>query len=255
MKFNLEVILVSGTLITGVVAFLAWLKRRKIAAEGLPEVPESFGVDFARSFFPVLLLVLVLRSFVFEPYKIPSSSMVPTLYVGDFIFVSKFSYGVRLPIIHTKILDTGSPDRGDVVVFRKPNEPETNYIKRLIGLPGDKIEYVRGTLKINGETIRLESGEAVEVDSEAGVLHAEYFGDVPHTIMHKRRESTRSYSRVIPDGYYFMMGDNRENSRDSRFTDVGLVPEANLVGKAGRIWFNFSWGKAPRWNRIGEKIE
>lgn len=255
MTFNLEVVLVTLTAITGlVVIFNRWTHRSKTV-----DAPEGFlggVVEFSRSFFPVLLIVLVIRSFLYEPYKIPTSSMVPTLLVGDFIFVSKFSYGIRLPVVHTKVFETGEPARGDVAVFRLPRDPSVNYIKRVIGLPGDTVEYERGKLVINGEEQPLTPGEAFQINDDIGVLFEETIDGRPHTLLHSTDRSARpKYTIKVPAGYYFCMGDNRENSQDSRSDQVGLVPEANLVGRAGRVWFNFTWDSAPRWRRIGNKIE
>ena len=258
MAVNLELILVVLTIATGAVAVGYWARYRAVPAEERP--PAAGLVEFCLSFFPVLALVLVLRSFVFEPFKIPSASMLPTLYEGDFIFVSKFSYGVRLPLIHTKLLPTGAPERGDVAVFRLPSNPSINYIKRVIGLPGDTIEYREGVLRINGERIRLEADSDFVVDGRKdGTIYTEYLGERSHAVLHRFPQSTRDTVRRIPAGCYFMMGDNRENSRDSRFREVGCVDEKHLVGRAWRIWFNFHWGDQgpqwPLWSRIGHKIE
>ncbi len=255
MTFNLEVVLVSLTAITGLVIAVNRWAYRKQEADG-PGGVAGGVVEFSRSFFPVLLIVLVIRSFLFEPYKIPTSSMVPTLLVGDFIFVSKFSYGIRLPIIHKRIIETGEPKRGDVAVFRLPRDPSVNYIKRVIGLPGDSVEYEQGRLLINGVEQPLVRGEPFQINDDIGVLFEESIDGRPHAVLHSTvRPARPKYTIKVPAGYYFCMGDNRENSQDSRSTKVGLVPEANLVGRAGRIWFNFTWDAAPLWRRIGDKIE
>lgn len=256
MPFNLELILVALTAITGLVVAIHKFRSRGGIADSQASDEAGAIVEISRSFFPVLLVVLVIRSFLFEPYKIPSSSMVPTLLVGDFIFVSKFSYGVRLPVIHTKVIETGAPERGDVAVFRLPRDPSINYIKRVIGLPGDTIEYERGRLTINGVEMPLERGEPLTIDDDSGVLFTETLDGKAHPILHSMPLGARGkYTITVPAGHYFCMGDNRDNSQDSRSSKVGLVPEANLVGRAGRIWFNFTWDGAPRWGRIGNKIE
>lgn len=261
MGFKLEVFLVVASALTGLVVLWNRFFHKAESAPSEKLSPIDHGVEISRSFFPVLLLVLVIRSFIFEPYKIPSGSMIPTLLVGDFIFVSKFSYGIRLPVVHTKILDTGSPKRGDVVVFRLPRDPKINYIKRLIGLPGDRVQYTDGELSVNGELVRLEKGErfsGIRTNGQtySGILHQEYFNDEPHTILHQPDRWTTDFARIIPKGMYFMMGDNREDSKDSRFREVGLVPEANLVGKAGRIWLSIgSKHEDADWSRIGKKIQ
>ena len=258
MTFNLEMFLVWATAITGVVTFANWQMQRRRAGD---EAPAESGlryqfIEMCRSFFPVLAIVLFLRSFVFEPYKIPSSSMVPTLLIGDFIFVSKFSYGVRLPVIHAKIIETGEPERGDVAVFRLPADPSVNYIKRIIGLPGDRVEYTRGRLSVNGEEVPLTAQGHYSNGEESGMLYAELLGDQPHPLLHKNREFSRSFGpATVPPDAYFVMGDNRENSTDGRFPSVGYIPERNLVGRAGRIWFNFRWNQWPKWERIGDKIQ
>ncbi len=256
MKLDLSLALVLATLITGVIwggyALVAGRRREPLERGGERETPKL--VEYSRSFFPVLLLVLAIRSFAFEPYRIPSSSMVPTLLVGDFIFVSKFAYGLRLPVLHTLVLDTGHPERGDIAVFRLPSDPDINYIKRVVGLPGDEIVYRNHRLFINGEAIPLEPGERYDEDGEAGQLFTESLGDKEHLILLQRSPFGGVFRFTVPEGCYFMMGDNRDNSRDSRFPQVGCVPEGNLVGRASRIWLNWSWGQWPRWSRIGDRI-
>ncbi|MEM8982198.1 MAG: signal peptidase I [Pseudomonadota bacterium] len=253
---NLELILVALTAITGLMTLWHWWQGRG-GDETVVEQTSSGTGEFLRSFFPVLLLVLVLRSFIFEPFRIPSGSMKPTLLEGDFVFVSKFSYGIRLPLVHTELFATGRPQRGDVAVFRKPSDPSQNYIKRVIGLPGDRIDYRQGRLRINGELIKAEPTGRFEDDhGTRGVVLTEYLPNRPHSILDiDSRPLSREAVVQVPDGCYFMMGDNRENSTDSRYPQVGCVDEKYLVGRAGRIWFNVEWGRWPRWSRIGTKIE
>lgn len=214
-------------------------------------------VEYAISFFPVILFVFLLRAFVVEPFRIPSGSMMPTLVDGDLILVNKFQYGIRLPIIDRKVMDIGSPQRGDVVVFRYPVDPSVDYIKRVVGLPGDEIDYHHKTLRINGQAVaRARDGDYFEPDRAVYVgQYREQLGQVSHRILlnvHSQqdfRPITRfpgfdhcSYNNggvhcKVPAKHYFMMGDNRDNSLDSRYW--GFVPDANIVGRAFFIWMNF----------------
>ncbi len=263
MDFDFALLLVALTAAAGVIwlvdrIFLAGVRRRHAEslkamtalsqeerdARARNALQEPVAVEYARSFFPVLLLILLFRSFVAEPFKIPSGSMMPTLLVGDFILVNKFAYGLRLPVLNTKILDTGEPRRGDVFVFRYPENPKEDYIKRVVGLPGDEITYRNKTLYVNGtEVPEADMGPYVG-PAEPGhrMDHAqvkqEKLGDVEHRILEFPGVWVgREGSWVVPPGHYFAMGDNRDNSADSRFW--GFVPEANLVGKAFLIWMNF----------------
>jgi signal peptidase I len=184
--------------------------------------------------------------------------MMPTLLEGDFIFVNKFAYGLRLPVINNKILDLGEPERGDVVVFRLPSDPSINYIKRVVGLPGDVVNYeqVSKRLTINGELISLELLGDYDEDPEYA-LAREQLGDVEHTMLLAPGRFSLGDTYKVPAGHFFMMGDNRDNSRDSRFQGVEFIPEGRLVGKAVRIWMNWRTpGEGgPRWSRIGQSIE
>lgn len=258
---DFALILVIATAVTGVVWLidaLAFAARRRAVAED-SAVPDPIVVEYAKSFFPVLLIVLVLRSFVFEPFRIPSGSMMPTLLTGDFIFVNKFSYGLRLPVLNTKFLDVGEVERGDVVVFRYPPDPSMNYIKRVVGLPGDVIEYSRAEkeLTINGEQVPIELiGDYP--DQPQSMLVRETLGSQVHDALWIAYRDGPGGTYRVPEGHYFMMGDNRDNSEDSRFPDkVGFVPEENLVGRAVIVWMSwqsFSEG-GPRWGRIGNSID
>ncbi|MEI7429110.1 MAG: signal peptidase I [Betaproteobacteria bacterium] len=222
------------------------------------EVKDPWWVEYGASFFPVILLVFVLRSFIVEPFKIPSGSMIPTLQVGDFILVNKFAYGIRLPVINKKIIPVGDPQRGDVMVFRYPEDPSLDYIKRVVGIPGDKVAYQNKRLTINGEPVethRVEDYLHPErlyyskqfVEQVQGFEHKTLNDeDAPAFISDASRFPQREnchYNNAgvictVPAKHYFMMGDNRDNSRDSRFW--GFVPEENIVGKAFFVWLNFS---------------
>ncbi|HEX7386486.1 MAG TPA: signal peptidase I [Castellaniella sp.] len=214
-------------------------------------------VEYCVSFFPVILFVFVLRSFVVEPFRIPSGSMLPTLENGDMILVNKFEYGIRLPIIDKKVIPIGEPHRGDVVVFRYPVDPSVDYIKRVIGLPGDVVEYRNKTLTINGNLVPHDrDGDYFEPDRAAYVgEYREQLGAVTHEIL-LNSNAPQDFVPItrfpdfqnctylsdgvrckVPAGHYFMMGDNRDNSLDSRYW--GFVPDANIVGRAFFIWMNF----------------
>jgi signal peptidase I len=231
----------------------AILKKHRQAKSNI-KVP--LPIEYARSLFPVILIVLLIRSFVVEPFRIPSASMMPGLVDGDFIFVSKFSYGLRLPVLNSKILSTGKPHRGDVVVFRLPSDPSVHYIKRLIGLPGDHIVVNDNTIFINGERISAQPhGEYEGGFGFSGAdLEAETIGDSNHLIMLAKDRVSTDYDAVVPPGLYFFMGDNRNDSQDSRFTQVGFVPERNLDGRAMFIWMNWRIPGWPIWERLGTKI-
>jgi signal peptidase I len=248
-------------------AFFARRRRQTAAAAGTtPErVREPLAVEYARSFFPVIILVLVIRSFLFEPFRIPSDSMMPTLFDGDFIFVSKYSYGLRLPVSNTLVIPTGTPQRGDVIVFRLPPNPKINYIKRLVGLPGDHIRVdEKNQLFVNEKPMLQEpgpiyTGPKQDLGNYAGAATAfEQLGAKRHQIMFANG-SVKAGEWVVPEGHYFFMGDNRNNSKDSRFQDdidaPGYVPAQNLVGKAVRIWLNLDTRDGPLWRRVGNAIQ
>lgn len=254
MDFSL--ILVVLTTVSGTVWGLEVLYRRLLRSGTKLSPSNNLAVEYSRSFFPVLLLVLVVRSFLYEPFRIPSSSMVPTLLVGDFIFVNKFTYGLRLPVAHTKILNIGKPERGDVIVFRLPSDPNVNYIKRLVGLPGDTIIVLNKRVYINDELVALEqNGLYVRPGRPAALLAVEQLGDVSHEVLLEPMQIGREGTYTVPEEHYFMMGDNRDNSQDSRFPQVGFVPEGNVVGKAVRIWMNWDFSSTPQWQRIGNKVQ
>jgi signal peptidase I len=181
--------------------------------------------------------------------------MMPTLLDGDFIFVNKYAYGLRLPVVNSKIVAIDSPHRGDVIVFRLPSDPSTNYIKRLVGLPGDHIVVRDRQVFVNGERMPVRLDGNYQGHGHTGAkIGFEQLGPVEHRVLYLLDRYTRDYEQTVPEGHYFFMGDNRDNSRDSRFPEVGFVPERNLVGKAVRIWLNWDWPDAPLWSRIGDPI-
>ena len=218
---------------------------------------QPWWLDWTAGLFPVTLVVFVLRSFLFEPFKIPSGSMIPTLLIGDLILVNKFTYGVRLPVIHTKITEGNAPQRGDVMVFRYPPQPSLDYIKRVIGVPGDEVAYLNKRLTINGKEVPTKA--VPDFFDESQVRYFKQFeeelGAKPHRVLNNteapafvqgasnfeyRQNCTYSVEGVVckvPEGHYFMMGDNRDNSLDSRYW--GFVPDKNIVGKAFFVWMNF----------------
>lgn len=262
MDFDFPLILVILTFSTGIIwgaDRLIWYPRRQEKAKSeqsieqfsMPsdeeESDEPWLVEMSRSFFPVLAIVLVLRSFLVEPFQIPSGSMLPTLLVGDFILVNKFSYGIRLPVAGTKVVALGDPERGDVMVFRYPVDKKTNYIKRVVGVPGDTISYRNKILYINSKQVE----ETHIANLPPMQLFEEQLGEVSHQIFKAPRARTGKEGEwVVPEGHYFMMGDNRDNSNDSRYW--GLVPDEMIVGKAFAIWMHWeSFTSLPRFSRVG----
>jgi signal peptidase I len=269
MNFDLPTMLVLATAITGLIwlADAVLLAPRRKARAGAEGPREPILVEYSRSFFPVLLAVLLLRSFLAEPFRIPSGSMMPSLLVGDFILVNKFTYGLRLPVTDTKILALGEPARGDVVVFRYPLQKGVDYIKRVVGVPGDLIAYKNKTLFVNGQPMPMAPTGMYQGEGggarETGALEAvEDLTGVAHPVLVRPMvpdfgpdcRVLASGPITVPEGHYFVMGDNRDNSNDSRCW--GLVPERNLVGKAFIIWFNWDWERPGfvAWERIGNAI-
>lgn len=280
MSLNFPLLLVIAVAVCGALALIDFLllapQRRKATAAYSAKVvepdqvvletlnKEPLLVEYGKSFFPVLAIVLVLRSFLLEPFQIPSGSMLPTLEVGDFILVNKFAYGIRLPVLDRKIIEVGKPQRGDVMVFRYPSEPSVNYIKRVVGLPGDKIRYnAEGRLFINDQVVAEQF-----LGEEPGSLgsmaqYSEQLGPVEHRI-HKQvnRHHVGAGEWRVPQGHYFMMGDNRDNSNDSRLWHDpkiprelrGMVSDQNIVGKAFAIWLGWPEPKLqtmPSFSRAG----
>ncbi|WP_425327487.1 signal peptidase I [Pseudomonas nitroreducens] len=281
MTLNFPLLLVIAVAVCCVLALVdlvLFAPRRRAAisayegsvSEADPEVLEKLNkepvlVEYGKSFFPVLFIVLVLRSFLVEPFQIPSGSMKPTLEVGDFILVNKFAYGIRLPVLDTKVIPVGDPQRGDVMVFRYPSDPNINYIKRVIGVPGDTIRYTSDKrLYINDQAV-AESLVGDEPGTLGSVtLYQEKLGAVEHMI---RKEMTRfriepGKQWKVPADHYFMMGDNRDNSNDSRYWNdpkipkdlLGMVPDRNIVGKAFAVWMSWPDPKMrnlPNFSRVG----
>ena len=256
MDFDFSFFLVVATFVTGAVwgGFLLMLKAQ--GKEAPPPDKEPILVEYARSFFPIVLIVLLLRSFLVEPFRIPSGSMLPTLLAGDFILVNKFTYGLRLPVLNTKFVEMGQPARGDIVVFRFPKDPTVDYIKRIVGLPGDRIAYYHKQVFLNGEPVAQTAlGEYEGAQGNGETLVSEELGSVTHDILvHGGAPSAREGEFTVPAGQYFVMGDNRDNSNDSRYW--GAVPEGNLVGRAFFIWMSWDSGKPGiAFNRIGTALK
>ncbi len=266
MNIDFPLILVLSVLVTGVIWLMDVLlfaserrRRRERLAEqareagGVPAadvLPDPGIVDFSRSIFPVLLLVLVLRSFLVEPFQIPSGSMLPTLQVGDFILVNKFTYGIRLPVLGTKVKEMENPERGDVIVFRFPQDPSINYIKRVVGVPGDRIRYENKSLYVNGEPYPLTLLAELPPANPEYQLLEEQIGDRSHQIFRSLIESGMNQEWQVPENHYFVMGDNRDHSNDSRYW--GTVADEYLVGRAFAIWVHWkSLFSFPSFKRNG----
>ncbi|MBM3115516.1 signal peptidase I [Jeongeupia naejangsanensis] len=264
--FSIAAALLIFVLVTGVV----WLLDKFVLAKKRGEARPSDWVEYARGFFPVILAVFLLRSFLVEPYQIPSSSMRPGLVVGDFILVNKFAYGIRMPILNNVVVQVGKPQPGDVMVFNYPEKPSIDYIKRVIGTPGDTIEYRSKKLTVNGKPVPTDSAGQLQYAEGVYLIDNQQFTeklgehvyntlqmDVPEVNLAEVRDfpfrencryDDEGFSCKVPDGYYFMMGDNRDHSADSRYW--GFVPDKYIVGKAFLVWFNFK-----QLNRIGTKIQ
>lgn len=219
-------------------------------ARAAKSASEPVLVEYAKSFFPVLFVVFVLRSFLIEPFQIPSSSMVPTLQVGDYILVNKYTYGIRLPVVRDKVLSLNEPKRGDVMVFFPPHMNDTYYIKRVVGLPGDNISYRDKEIYVNGNKLEREYLATLPDGNSRYQLGLETLGESPHLMQTDDLRQARSFSVVVKPGHYFMMGDNRDNSSDSRIW--GQVPERDIVGRAFAIWMHWdSLFSIPSFSRVG----
>jgi signal peptidase I len=223
-------------------------------------VLEPWPVDYARSLFPVFLAVFIMRSFIFEPFRIPSSSMMPTLEIGDFLLVNKFTYGIRLPIVGKKVMSINDPERGDIFVFKYPKDTSQNYIKRVMGLPGDTIEYSNKRLFINKrEVIPVSNGSYEFFDASMSKHKNNLYTTTldngrKHDLLLNPVRGSSSGRWIVPKGHYFAMGDNRDHSADSR--SWGFVPDENIVGKAFFIWFHYDsvTDRGFNFSRIGEPI-
>lgn len=258
IAFGIEPALALASLVTG----LVWLAYRLIKGKLPDKLPMT--VEYARSFFPIFLIVLLLRAFLVEPFRIPSGSMMPTLLVGDFILVNKFTYGIRLPVTKTKLIPLGEPERGDIVVFRWPVNPRLDYIKRVVGLPGDRIRYRQKTLFLNDEPAPIEAvgqyqPEGSGMRALGSIEGRETLGQVEHSVLVNPLAPDFSPSCgflanrevTVPEGHYLVVGDNRDDSNDGRCW--GFVPEENLVGKAFFIWMSWDWERSGflAFSRIG----
>lgn len=257
MILDFSAILVLLTLTSGAVWGLdTWLLAPRRRAAGSADDP--WWAEYARSFFPVFLLVLLLRSFLVEPFRIPSGSMMPTLVEGDFILVNKYEYGIRLPVLNRLVFGNESPQRGDIIVFRYPEDPSVPFIKRVIGIPGDHVTYRDQVLYLNGVRVAQEPQGVVTNAGGALALPAlelaEDLGTGPHRIYVDPRRAGQEADIVVGEGEYFVLGDNRDNSRDSRYW--GVVPDRNLIGRAFYIWMNFSLKNGGiAWKRIGTMLQ
>ncbi len=272
VHFDFEALLlilatVSGVIWLADIAFLARLRQQPATSKTRRE---PVVVEYAKAFFPVLFAVLLLRAFLFEPFRIPSGSMMPSLLVGDFILVNKFSYGLRAPVWHTRITEGKRPERGDVVVFRYPEDESQDYIKRVVGLPDDHIRYYNRRLLVNGVAVSIKKDRVYQGLAELNQMKrangcdrprarcqvfVEQQGDASYNIMLDPDQYSVQGEFIVPEGNYFVMGDNRDNSSDSRIW--GYVPEENLVGKAIRVWMHWDWreqGTGFDPSRIGQKI-
>lgn len=292
-RMDFSAVLVAITFVSGAVwAVDHFLLRRwraglaRSSGRDAAAITEPGTVDYARSFFPVAAVLLVLRSFLFEPYRIPSDSMMPTLLDGDFIVVNKYAYGLRWPVSHSLFYEVGRPQRGDVAVFRYPEDPSINYIKRVVGVPGDLVEVRDDRLIINGEPVPFEEVGRYEDGCYRNMrLARERLGEREHQVLHclsadsivtlplascdrdiaqgyvceepgdPRIRDSGDRQMQVPPGSYLMVGDNRDNSTDGRY--FGFVDETLLVGKATRIWFNWDLQRSggPKWSRIGAAID
>ncbi|MCC7080182.1 MAG: signal peptidase I [Burkholderiales bacterium] len=266
---NFALLLFLLLVLTGAVAALErfWLRKRRA-----PDVSVPWWIEYPVSFFPVILIVFLLRSFLVEPFKIPSGSMLPTLLIGDFILVNKYTYGIRLPVVNVKVLEVSQPQRGDVMVFRFPRNTSVDYIKRVIGVPGDVVEYKDKYLRVNGKPVPTRpDGAFYDIEPGLHMVQTQRFHETlgSHTYYTRHRNgqppinlsdverfpyrdncvyNDQGFTCKVPVGHYFMMGDNRDSSSDSRYW--GFVPDRNIVGKAFMIWWNFD-----ALNRIGKFIE
>ena len=246
MTFDFQTILFFIILVFG----LIWIVGRFYLKSS------SSIVEISEALFPILLLIFIFRSFIYEPFRIPSGSMMPTLVKGDFIVVKKFAYDLRLPVIGKSILTVNEPQRGDVVVFDFPCDTSIKYIKRLIGLPGDEVSYKNKQIKINGELLPNKFQYVYKNTKQYGAhVYEESIGKNSHLALLTPSRRGKEGVFDVPEGHYFFMGDNRDNSKDGRYDCPGFVPRDHIVGKATTIWFNWDFSSLPEWNRIGQSID
>ncbi len=270
ITYDFAFFLFAGTLLTGFIWLfdsLVLAPRRKISnpheysSESVHGVSggstsasnkEPIIVEYSKSFFPVLLIVFLLRGFLVEPFRIPSGSMIPSLYVGDFILVNKFAYGVKMPVFNHVLFEVDKPQRGDVAVFKYPRDPSIDYIKRVVGVPGDHIAYYNKILYVNGK--KVDNKRIGEYSGPGETNRAEEYNEDllghSHNILIIPERPGLNAEYIVPEGHYFMMGDNRDNSNDSRYW--GVVSEKYLVGKAFMIWMH--WDSGISFERIGQSI-
>ena len=260
MIFDFLNILALLTIFTGVVTLVDFLRtrkrRREMKAAG-KEIKYPLLVDYSRAFFPVLLIVLVLRAFIVQNYKVPTGSLEPTIMPGDLIAVNQYDYGIKLPIWDATVLPTGKPTVGQIALFRWPVNPAVTFVKRVIGLPGDKISYIDKVLYINGKK-QEQKYIGTDVDREGAPAQVKVYSENLAGYVHKiwvrpNKQSTNFKDLVVPAGHYFMMGDNRDNSDDSR--DWGFVPQSAFLGRAMVVWMNFRLSPfSINWHRIGTSL-
>lgn len=254
-SFDIALFLSILTITSGLIALgdLLFFSKKRGVNEKIP-----WPIDYARSFFPILLTVLIIRSFIIQPYRVPTGSLEPTILPGDFIIVNQYAYGLRLPVINKKFISIGSPKRGDIILFRYPVNPKIIFVKRVVGIPGDHIIYRDKNLFINGKQMeQIDLGNDIEAGNglyKSVKVKLETLDKITHRIfLRPDRASIHDLDLIVPDNSFFVMGDNRDNSNDSR--EWGCVPENYLIGKAFGIWMSWdSPNKKIRWNRIGQKI-
>jgi signal peptidase I len=251
MTLDLVLLLFVATVVTGSILLLDLAHWRRARNAGRLA---SAWVDYSRALFPLLLAVLLVRSFLVEPFRIPSGSMLPTLLVGDFILVDKTAFGMRIPDLGLTLIQGGEPSRGDVVVFRYPPDPALRYIKRIVGLPGDRVVYRDGRLYLNGSVVDgADLGPSQDPDGSAGTLRRENLGAGDYFVVEGTGRTDREDDFTVPEGHYYVLGDNRDASNDSR--SWGPVPESHLIGRAMFVWMSWAPGRDVAWHRIGEDIQ
>lgn len=249
---NFALLLVILTIISGIVCLMAryYFDKREVSSVLILKT-----IEYSRSFFPVFLIVLLIRSFLIEPFRIPSGSLEPTLLVGDFLAVNKFIYGLHLPVLETRILPVKNPKTGEIAIFRWPPDPSYDYIKRVIGTPNDKVAYKNKILYVNGQEVK-QTFKGYTVDESSGkavIQYEEVLNGVSHAIFVRPDVPAYDFEITVPAGHYFMMGDNRDDSADSRFW--GFVPESFLRGEALLVWMSWNGKKdTVRFSRIGKII-